>query len=354
VIWRLLGVLCALVGCASPAIRPAPFRARPDTIKLGDLRGPFEGRVTDVENDRPVAGALVYASWSFVSGYGLNAPSGWHEYLGTTDAGGRYSVPRLDKLPSGGSIRLADFRLVIYKRGFVAYRSDRRWDDFGPRTDFAQEGHVVELQRWRSDFSHVKHLRYVGGGPTLTELTSWETAEAARELSGEKPTVVATTPEPLEPSQPQVPNLAAEKFLVPNDVKKTTGYQGEFDVLDLADEPTTAQYDSVHLQARGKDESFDIALRLWVLPTDEAKKHYDRMSQELPGAVTRDEIGDKSLRASTAKGEILGMAYLDAKRGIVALVQCGAAQCRSHETLLTVVRIVKDRLDAEIVPQVTP
>jgi hypothetical protein len=86
-----------------------------------------------------------------------------------------------DGIPAGA--RLADFRLLIYKRGFVAYRSDRRFADFGQRHDFAQRDNFVELERWRPDHSHARHLRFVGGGGVIAAVTGWETDEAIAELT---------------------------------------------------------------------------------------------------------------------------------------------------------------------------
>ena len=96
---------------------------------------------------------------------GLHGPVAAPWALVETDADGRYRIGRLADPPA--STRLTRFTVVIYKRGYVAYRSDRRFDDFGPRTDFTQTHHEVRLERWRSDISHVRHLRYIGGGPTL-------------------------------------------------------------------------------------------------------------------------------------------------------------------------------------------
>src|SRR5687767_13529176 len=92
----------SLGACKTPMVRPATFRARPDSVKIGDLRGPFDGRVVDAETGRPVAGALVHATWSFVSGTGLVSPAGYGEWLGSTDSNGRYKVPRLSNLPRDG------------------------------------------------------------------------------------------------------------------------------------------------------------------------------------------------------------------------------------------------------------
>jgi hypothetical protein len=347
----ILAFVTALTACAQPMVRPAPFRLRPDSVESGDLRGPFDGRVLDADTDRPVVGAQVYASWSFVDGYGLTAPAAWHEHLTVTDATGRYAIPRLGHLPVGGSLRLSDFHLVIYKRGYVAYRSDRRFDDFGPRTDFTQEHHEVRLERWRSDISHVKHLRYIGGGATLAELTKWEVADAAAELAGhggggEEPQQVATTtqPEHQEPKPPAIPNLDAKKFLTPDDVVAVTGYTGQFDVGDLGDEPASPEYDSVHLRARGQPESYDVAARVWKLDPKEAEAHFGRLLTELPHVKATNDVGDKSLRA--AQNDILGAAFLDAKNGIVVLVQCGASQCKSDQQVVDIEKKVKDHIDA--------
>jgi hypothetical protein len=349
----LLPALCLLLfaaSCATPGIRPAPFRQRPDSVAPGDLRGPFDGRVLDDETGRPVAGAQVYAVWSYVDGFAFNAPAGYKEWLGSTDAEGRYDVPRLDAPPRGK--RLAAFRLTIFKRGYVAYRSDRRFEDMGPRLDFTQRRHEVRLERWRSDISHVKHLRYVGGGGAMAELTRWEVPEAAAELGG-KPVAVAKGPDqkkPDEPVKPAGPPLPAQKLLLPTDVKDITGFDGGFDVSDLGDETPSPQYNSVHLRAKNKTEDWDIAARIWHLPPADAEALYGRLIKELPGVKETNELGDHSLRAVSDAGDILGVAFLDKTRGVVVLVQCGASQCKNGDMAVNLAKRVKERTDATFAP----
>ena len=181
----LAAVVLAVTACGAAKVRPAPFRARPDSVDPGSLLGPFDGKVVDAGTGEPVTGALVYATWTFQSGTALQSPSGYREAV-TLDRRRRPlpARPRSRGLPGGG--RVADFNLVIYKRGYVAYRSDRRFDDLGPRLDFAQRQNLVRLDKWRSEYSHVRHLRFVGGGPAIAALTRWEMPEAAAELAGVK------------------------------------------------------------------------------------------------------------------------------------------------------------------------
>jgi hypothetical protein len=333
----------ALTACASASARPAPFRGKPDTVNRGDLRGPFDGVVLDAESERPVAGAQIYGVWSFSGGYGFQGPAGKSEFLGRTDAGGRYRVPELDAGDVPGGARVSGFRLVIFKRGYVAWRSDRRFEDFGPRYDFAQRRNAVKLERWRSELSHVRHLRYVGGGATLAELTRWEVPEALAELSGQGPApggsvVAGGTPVPSGPPLP------ANLLLVPADVAEVTGFTGEFDVSDLGDDPPTPQYNSVHLRAKNQPEAFDVAARIWKVENPEPL--FDRLVKELPGVKETGEIGDRSLRAVSDAGDIMGFAFLDRSRGLVVLVQCGASQCKNGDQALAIAKHIKERADS--------
>ena len=162
--------LCLLVACAETSVRKAPFRVRPDAPQAGSLSGPFNGRVLDGTTHQPVAGALIYGAWSLERGAGLPEPAGAREFVGSTDAAGYYKVPKLGSLPGG--TRVTEFTLLVYKRGYIAYRSDRRFTDLGPRMDFAQDGNQVLLERWRTELSHSRHLRFVGAGTAVAAKVS--------------------------------------------------------------------------------------------------------------------------------------------------------------------------------------
>jgi hypothetical protein len=337
-----VGVLALPLGaCISLSTRPASFRVRPDSVAAGKLRGPYRGRVVEADTGEPVPGALVYAAWTMHAGYGMALPAGHREYVTNTDARGLYTVPALET--PGPGVRVTDFELVIYKRGYVAYRSDRRFPDLGPRHDFAQVDNRVELVRWREGFSHANHLRYVGGGPALATLTAWEAEEAAAELAqGPGETEIAT---PLQ-VQRAGGRLVAGRLLTADDVKAATGFDGEFESGPLGEEPDTESYSSQHLKAVGLPENYDVALRVWRSTPEDAAQRYDALLDSLPGVQESNELGDRSLRAT--EGNIYGVGFLDQSRGVVALLTCGQSQCASLDVAARLGATVLERLRAQV------
>jgi len=333
----LVGVLTfvALVsGCVDSAVRTAPFRVRPDSASAGSLLGPFNGRVIDSTTHAPIAGALVYATWTFERGTALTQPGGAREQVSSTDAGGNYRIAAIGQPPPG--TRVTEFTLLVYKRGYVAYRSDRRFNDLGPRMDFAQRENQVLMERWRTDLSHARHLRFVGGGAAVAALTSWELADASAELDAGK------KQEDLRPGRGEGQYIVAAQVLTETDIKGRTKYDGSFETGPLSDEPDTAVYSSQHFQAIGRPETFDIALRLWRLEPGKAQERYDELLQKLSGAQERDDIASRSFVAN--EEAIKGMGFLDAPRGIVVLLTCGSSQCSSTEDVVALGQIIHGRI----------
>lgn len=315
-------LLVGAVACTGSNVRTANFRDRPDSVAPGDLRGPFTGQVIDSASGEAIAGAMVYATWTFQTGYGFARAAGHEEFVSSTDASGRYDIPRLKT--KTGTKQLASFVLIVYKRGFVAYRSDRRFADLGPRRDFAQRNQKISLERWRSEYSHARHLRYVGGGPAIASLTAWEVDDAAAELSGQL-AVIRVGGDPFA----RVRRLVAAQLVSEAQVKKITSYDGRFETGPLGDQPDTSSYSSQHFKAIGRPESFDIAIRLWKVDLASAQKRYARLLEDLPGASKTNEFADRSLRAT--QGDIFGIGFLDARRGVVVLMTCGQGQCSSSD-----------------------
>ena len=332
-----LATLLAGAACVTGNVRTAPFRVRPDSADAGSLRGPFNGRVVDVTTHAPIAGALVYAAWTLERGSALPEPAGAHEFVGSTDAGGNYRVPSLTSIPAG--TRITEFSLLVYKRGYIAYRSDRRFSDLGPRMDFAQEDNQVLLERWRNELSHARHLRFVGGGTAVAALTQWELADASAELEGKRP-----NGEDIRPGRGEGPYVVAAQLLTDADIKARTKYDGQFETGPLSDEPDTATYSSQHFKALGRPETWDVAIRVWRLDPGKAQERYDELLTQLPGIQEKDEVASRSFQA--AENEIRGVGFLDGQRGVVVLITCGVSQCASIDDAVFLEQQVYSKLKA--------
>ncbi len=341
-----LTVLFAMLlacACSTAATRTAPFRVRPDSTEAGNLEGPFSGQVKDSASGDPIPGALVYATWTYERGDGVAQPTGSAEAIASTDANGRYSITHPEETAPEG--RLTAFHLVVYKKGYVAYRSDRRFADLGPRFDFAQKHNAVSLDRWHSEHSHVRHLRYVGGGSALAALTAWERAEASAELSGERREAASQLSSDLLDTLSDS-RLIAAQLLGESEIKDITGYEGSFESGPLNDEADTASYSSQHFKALGQPEVFDVAIRLWRLDEERAKQRFSELSETLPGVTERDDVADKSLLA--IEGDIQGYAFLDTKRSLVVLITCGKGQCKEQSQLIALASKIFSNIEAVV------
>ncbi len=341
----LLFILGAgLASACAPTIAQAPFPGRPDTVVPGDLLGAFDGRVVDASSGKPIPGAIVQASWAFETGRGLTAPAGGAVITVATDNDGRYVVDRLTDLPSPRA-RVVAVTLVVYERGYVAYRSDRVFDNAvggaRARTDFAQHQNVVKLDRWSGALSHVKHGRFVGGSGALKRALGSEVVEASLELASgpKKPSAAA----PPEPEGPTAPPLDAGVLLSVDELRAVTGYAGDFAVEKLTDLPTSPSYDSRHFKAVGKPETFDAAVRAWKLPPDAADARFAKLVAEVPHAERRDEMGSGSLRGFD--GRIVAVAALDHGRGVVIEFTCGLDQCRDADQAAAILKRMLARAD---------
>lgn len=335
--------LLALVATGAVAcgaiVEQAPFPARPDTVRLADLLGPYDGIVVDADTERPIPGALVAGSWAFERGVGLVGPAGTSEFVTETGPDGRYRVPRLESVPGGLSTRVRRFTLIVYRRGYVGWRSDRRFRGGGARRDFAQRGSRVRLERWADGDLHNRHLAFLGGGGKVRAASAWEVQPASLELEGLAPGAVV----PAGPAAPVGPApLDASAILAEEEVRGVTGYVGKFEIGRLADLPQTEFYDSRHFKAEGKPESFDVALRVWRLGHAAAEEQYRKLLAELPGARSVDEIGDASLRARA--GDILGLAFLSREHGMVVSLTCGVSQCPDDAAVLKLAKLCEGKL----------
>jgi hypothetical protein len=332
-VWLSAALATGAAGCAAP-LGEAPFPLRPDTPLPGDLRGPFDGRVVDAATGRPIPGALVWAAWGFEVGRGLAGPAGSVSDGVETDSDGRYWIAPLRAWP-GRRTRLASFTLIVYKPGYVAYRSDRRFDDLGVRHDFVQSGNLARLERFAAGLSHVRHVRFVGGGGALRRALAGEAVQASLELSGAAPTERAAA------ATPGAPLLDASGLLSEDELRAVTRFEGPLATERLGDLPQTPSYDSKHFRAEGKPESFDAAIRIWKLAPEAAEARYGTLLKEVPHAEPKDELGDRSLRGYD--GRILAAAVLDREHGLAIELTCGVDLCRDAAQAVSLLRRVLGR-----------
>lgn len=343
--WRVLALLAMSCPACGPIVENAPFAVRPDTLRPGDLLGPYDGVIVDAETERPIASATVSASWAFERGIGMSGPAGVREFSMETSGDGKYVIPQPDDLPTGGSMRLRRFTLVVYRRGYVAYRSDFKFESNEIRHDFSQHGNKVRLEKWRSSQEHRRHLAFLGGGEAISKAASWEAQPASLEYEGRATQhAVATGAEPLSTTEARAAEklLDASPLLSVEEVRGVTGFAGEFEVGRLTDRVRSDVFDSRHFKAKDKPESYDVGVRVWLVGTAIAEAEFKRLMGELPAAKTTEEIGDQSLRARG--GDVSGLAFLLRERGIVVQISCGVAQCTESGMILRLAKLVESHL----------
>jgi len=283
----------------------------------------------------------------------MQAPLASREVVVESGVDGRYVIPRLEEVPAGASTRLRRFTLIVYRRGHVAWRSDRRFPDRGARHDFSQRGNRVRLDKWQPGLHHAEHLVFLGGGEKVRAAAAWELQPAAMELEGEagdRADKGAPGGEGAARAR-RAPLLDIEHLLSDDEVRGVTGFVGKFEDGKLTDLPTTEFYDSRHFKAVGKPEGYDVGLRVWRLGPAAAEAQYRKLLEELPGAHATDEMGDASLRARS--GEINGLAFLVRERGVVASLTCGASQCPEPAQLVKLAKLVESRLP-DLPPEPVP
>lgn len=341
------GVAAALVlllaSACSPMVRPARFASARDRVTDVSLRGPFDGQVTDETTAEPIQGATVVGVWSYDEGDGLTGPAGSEVIEVKTDQAGRYRIPEAPLRKRGAHMRLVSFQMVVYKRGYVGYRSDRLLDGT-PRTDFTLRHNRVQLRKWRDTDSHAQHLLFLAAPAGVTTLASWE-REAAnldlyRELGGQ---AAGARPEPEPEEEPALQLLDATALLRPEDVRRRTGYTEAFAVKELGDLVRTHFYHGVHLEAVGREESWDVAYRVWKDPPGGLKPVVETFEATLPGVPVTAEITAETWIFDA--DDVRAVGFLDRERNVGVLLTCGASQCVDIETAIILTGFVAENLD---------
>ncbi len=322
-----------LAGCL-PQVRPAPFPESSDTTLAGSLLGPFDGRVLDAQSGRPIPGSLVWVAWRFCRGETFCVPAGTETWSGETDADGHYLTSGLRHFP--GSVRLDHVTVVVYRRGFLGYRSDRYFDGALPRRDFSQQRNQVKLERFPENASHAEHLAFLGGSGALRTALRAEALHVSVEAAGN--------------DAPAAP-LDASALLSIEELRQVTGVADDYVTERLVDKPRSARYDSVHFKSTTRGEEADAALRVVIADSDsEIEKNFEEIAPQLPNGKAVDPVppglGARAAIGQQGEGDeaIFGVVALSRRDRAVVLVTCGAALCPSQIEVVELVRKVIARL----------
>jgi len=341
-------MLATLTAC-SPIVRDARFVGARDQVADVTLEGPFDGQIVDATTAEPIQGATVVAVWSYDQGDGLLGPAGSESVEVKTDQAGRYRIPRAPMKVRGTAVRLVAFELVAYKRGYVAYRSDAVMQG-GARTDFTLRQNKIQLEKWREADSHADHLLFLAAPPVIQQLTKWERDQANLDLyraqggegAGSGPARGGDEETPTEDT-PKMELLDARGLLPPDEVRRRTGYADAFDVKDLGDLARTHFYHGVHLQAVERDETFDIAYRVWKEPPGGLDSVQETFEATLPGVEATTEITDQTWVYDSE--DVRAVAFLDPETSVGLLLTCGVQQCVDIETAIILAKFAADHLD---------
>ena len=355
--FSLLAVAVPLLffgGACRPKSLQAGFPRVQGSVLAGSLRGPFTGRVTDRGTGRPVAHARVVVTWLYRRGVGSASPAGFVRYITRTNLDGRYRVPSLREIRAvglrpgrlegrlvpvprrngpGGLGVLTDVRLLVYRRGYVAYRSDRIFPGGRPRLDFAQLDNRVQLDRLSENVSRLAHLRFIGDIRALGLDGRWELEAASEELSGHSSGRRTAREKPLDLSG----------IMDESDLEVLFGAKLVFRVGRLATMKRTEDSDSIHFEAVGKPQTYDLAVRVWRRSRSELESFYRKLMRIYPRSRSLDQVGDHSF--SAGRGGILAHVFMDRAHQVVVSVTCGKDLCKDADGVLKVARLIRDRLD---------
>lgn len=340
-------LVVGLAGACAPLVRPPGFVGARDQVTDASLIGPFDGQVVDAATSEPIAEATVVAVWSYDRGDGFIGPYGAETYSTTTDAAGRYRIPPSRLTVRGSTVRLVNAHVIVYKRGYAGYRSDAVQSG-GPRSDFTVRHNRVELRKWNESDSHADHLLFLAAPRPLQKAVRWEAdlanLDLYRSLGGAGGPAPAAQEEEKKPTQVAAAELLdASGLLTPDEVRQRTGYADAFEVKDLGDLKRTDFYHGVHLQASGRDESYDVAVRVWRAPPGGMEPVVATLQETFAGAKPTGEITPETWTLTTEG--VHAVAFIDREQKIGLLLTCGDMQCGDLDTAIILAKLAARNLD---------
>jgi hypothetical protein len=289
-------------------VRPSTFVGARDQVTDATLIGPFDGQVVDAATSEPIADAIVVGVWAYDRGDGFIGPP---------------------------------FHVVVYKRGFLGYRSDALYEG-GARADFTVRHNRVELRKWRETDSHAEHLLFLASPRPLRKGTTWEqdlaNVDLFRKLGGAGDIVAEQAP-----VQRTAEWLDASALLSPDEVRLRTGYPDNFQIGDITDLERKSFYHGVHFQAVGREETWDIAYRVWKVPPGGLDPVIATIQETMGQVQSTGEITPETWTLATA--EVQAVAFVDRDAQVGVMLSCGSQQCNDIDTAIILAKTIYRNLD---------
>lgn len=123
----------------------------------------MSGTVVDAETGKPIEGAVVLVNWTITKGVpGLTYGEDYKTVEEVTNKEGKFRIfAVLNPMVNPPTI-------VIYKKGYVAWRNDFIFPDYKKREDFQwTSNQVFRMERFKKIYSHYKHIFFFSSSLSL-------------------------------------------------------------------------------------------------------------------------------------------------------------------------------------------
>lgn len=142
----------------------------------------MSGTVVDTETGKPIEGTVVLVNWTMTKGVpGLTYGEDYKTVEAITDKEGKFRVfGVLNPFVNPPTI-------VVYKKGYVAWRNDFIFPDYKKRENFQwTKNYVFKLEHFKR-YSHSRHISFLSmsglslSSTKLEQTLSWELPMAGKE-----------------------------------------------------------------------------------------------------------------------------------------------------------------------------
>lgn len=149
---------------------------------MGAFNSTITVKVVDAETDEPIEGAVVLVQWTKTTGIGYKATSHYKVLEEVSDRHGKITIPGLFKFGVDAPW------LVVYKKGYTAWRHNYIFPSYDKRTNFRwKEGYVFKLKKFQPKHSFKQHVSFISSAYTEAPPESefekayrWEELRAAK------------------------------------------------------------------------------------------------------------------------------------------------------------------------------